>query len=117
MEEITIYCGNNRQTKVWKKQVITFDELCEKLKTPIRTSETNEEYKKMKKAEKDLAKDHGGFVGGTLKEGSRKRESVEDRWLITLDVDHASKNFLDAYRASHYKSVLYSTHSHVYLIP
>ena len=32
MEEITIYCGNNRQTKVWKEQKTTFEELCEKLK-------------------------------------------------------------------------------------
>lgn len=112
MEEITIYCGNNRQTKVWKEQKTTFEELCEKLKNPIRTSETNAEYRKMKKAEKDLAKDHGGFVGGVLRGGSRKRGDVENRGLVTLDVDHASKTFLDAYKASHYRSVLYSTHSH-----
>ena len=88
---ITIYCGNNRQTKVWKKQEITLQELYEKLKTPIRTTETAEEYKKMKKSDRDAAKDHGGFVGGVLKDGSRKRESVENRRLITLDVDHATR--------------------------
>ena len=47
--EVIIYCGNNRQTKVWKEQKTTFEELCEKLRTPIRTSETSEEYRKMKK--------------------------------------------------------------------
>lgn len=62
--EFSIYCGNSRQTKEWKKEKISFEGLYERLKTPIRTSETTEEYKKMKKADKDVAKDHGGFVGG-----------------------------------------------------
>ena len=109
---ITIYCGNNRQTKVWKKQEITLQELYEKLKTPIRTTETAEEYKKMKKSDRDAAKDHGGFVGGVLKDGSRKRENTGSRELVTLDVDHAATSFLENYKISHYKSILYTTHSH-----
>ena len=98
MKKYVIYCGNNRQTKVWKKQEITLDELYEKLKTPIRTTESVEEYRKMKKSERDAAKDHGGFLGGELKEGLRKRGDVENRGLVTLDVDHASTSFLENYK-------------------
>lgn len=112
MEKITIYCGNSRQTKTWTKQETTLEGLYERLKTPIRTSETNAEYKKMKKSERDEAKDHGGFVGGVLKDGLRRRANVESRGLVTLDVDHATTSFLNAYKASHFKSILYTTHSH-----
>lgn len=110
--EFSIYCGNSRQTKEWKEEKISFEGLYERLKTPIRTSETTEEYKKMKKADKDAAKDHGGFVGGVLKDNRRKRNSVISRRLVTLDIDHANRDFLEKYEASHFKSIIYTTHSH-----
>jgi len=41
---------------------ISCEELCEKLKTTIRITETQEEYPKLPKREKDRIKDKGGFV-------------------------------------------------------
>ena len=69
MRSLAIAYGNNRQAKTWANKTITYDELKDRLKVTIRTSESAEEYAKMKKADRDLAKDHGGFVAGSLAYG------------------------------------------------
>ena len=82
------------------------------MKTPIRTTESAEEYAKFSKAQKDDAKDHGGFVAGVLKGGRRKIDTVELRSMIALDGDRIDKEFLENYESNvQYTSVLYSTHS------
>jgi len=59
----------------------------EKLKTPIRGTETLAEYLKLPKAQQDDLKDVGGFVGGALIGGRRKASTVASRDIITLDLD------------------------------
>ena len=58
MRKLNIAYGNNRQAKHWTNKTITFDELKQRLKVPIRTTESAEEYAKMSKAQRDSAKDH-----------------------------------------------------------
>ena len=112
MRDLAISYGNSRQSKKWVNKTITFDALKERLKTTIRTTESAEEYAKMSKAQRDAAKDHGGFVGGTLKGGRRKIDTVELRSMIALDGDRVDKAFLDNYETiAPYTSVLYTTHS------
>jgi len=112
MRELAIAYGNSRQAKKWVNKITTFDELKERLKVTIRTTESAEEYEKFSKAQKDNAKDHGGFVAGALKEGRRKIDTVELRSMIALDGDRINKAFLENYESSApYSSVLYSTHS------
>lgn len=72
MRELNIAYGNNRQAKRWVNKTIRFDDLKERLRVPIRTTESAEEYAKMSRAQRDTAKDHGGFVAGVLKGGRRK---------------------------------------------
>ncbi len=91
MRSLAIAYGNNRQAKTWVNKTITYDELKDRLKVTIRTSESAEEYAKMKKADCDLAKDHGGFVAGALAHGRRKVDSVEFRSMLALDGDHIEK--------------------------
>ena len=62
MRELNIAYGNNRQAKRWVNKTIRFDDLKERLKVTIRTTESAEEYAKMSRAQRDAAKDHGGFV-------------------------------------------------------
>lgn len=57
MRDLKIAYGNSRQAKFWSNKTITFDDLCERLKTPIRTSETSEEYPKLPKQQRDVIKD------------------------------------------------------------
>lgn len=112
MRDLAISYGNSRQAKNWVNKTISFDALKERLKTTIRTTESAEEYAKMSKAQRDAAKDHGGFVGGTLKGGRRKIDTVELRSMIALDGDRIDKAFLDNYETiAPYTSVLYTTHS------
>lgn len=113
MRSLSIAYGNNRQAKTWVNKTITYDELKDRLKVTIRTSESAEEYAKMKKADRDLAKDHGGFVAGALAYGRRKVDSVEFRSMLALDGDHVAKDFIVLYESvAPYTSFLYTTHSH-----
>lgn len=113
MRKLAITTGNSRQSAVWNLGEVSFDELCEKLKQPIRTSETAAQYRKMTRAEKDTAKDKGGFVMGTLKGTRRKKNEVLSRSAITLDEDRLKPGFFDWYKKNHkYLSVIYTTHSH-----
>ena len=95
MRELAIAYGNSRQAKKWVNKTITFDALKERLKTTIRTTESAEEYAKMPKAGRDAAKDHGGFVGGALKGGRRKTDTVELRSMIALDGEELTFILLD----------------------
>ena len=87
MRELNIAYGNNRQAKRWVNKTIRFDNLKERLKVTIRTTESAEEYAKMSRAQRDAAKDHGGFVAGVLKGGRRKVDTVESRSMVALDGD------------------------------
>lgn len=113
MRSLAIAYGNNRQAKTWVNKTITYDELKDSLKVTIRTLESAEEYAKMRKADRDLAKDHGGFVAGALAYGRRKVDSVEFRSMLALDGDHVAKDFIALYESvALYTSFLYTTHSH-----
>lgn len=112
MRDLAISYGGSRQAKRWVNKTISFDALKERLKTTIRTPESAEEYAKMSKAQRDAAKDHGGFVSGTLRGGRRKVDSVELRSMIALDGDRIDREFLESFEEkSPYASVLYTTHS------
>ena len=112
MRELNIAYGNNRQAKRWVNKTIRFDNLKERLKVTIRTTESAEEYAKMSRAQRDAAKDHGGFVAGVLKGGRRKVDTVESRSMVALDGDRIDAAFLDSYESlCPYASALYTTHS------
>ena len=112
MRDLAIAYGNSRQAKKWVNKTVKFDDLKERLKTTMRTTESAEEYAKMNKAGRDAAKDHGGFVAGSLKGGRRKIETVEKRSMITLDGDQITKEFLEDYENKvDFASALYTTHS------
>ena len=112
MRDLAIAYGNSRQAKKWVNKTIRYADLKERLKVTIRTAESAEEYAKMSKAQRDAAKDHGGFVGGALKGGRRKVDAVELRSMVALDGDRIDKAFLDAYETNApYTSCLYTTHS------
>ena len=112
MRELNIAYGNNRQAKRWVNKTIKFDDLKERLRVPIRTTESAEEYAKMSHAQRDAAKDHGGFVAGVLKGGRRKVDTVESRSMVALDGDRINAAFLESYESlCPYTSALYTTHS------
>lgn len=112
MRDLAIAYGNSRQAKKWSNKTVKFYDLKKRLQSTMYTTESVEEYKKMSKAQRDAAKDHGGFVAGVLKGGRRKVDTVEKRSMIALDGDRITKEFLDDYEnIAPYTSALYTTHS------
>ena len=112
---IIIATGRNRSARSWKSQKMTWSALANKLSTPTVTNETAAEYVKMPKDEKGRRKDVGGFVGGYIpNNGRRVRGEVKERYLITLDADSPSEDFISNLdlELGDMEYVLYSTHSH-----
>lgn len=108
-----IAVGNSRMDKKWKNREISWEELCQKVSVTIRTTETVEEYRKLKKGSQDSIKDVGGFVGGQLKEGRRKNGMVLCRSMLTLDMDYGKPGIWDQIVLLHdFKCCVYSTHKH-----
>ena len=113
MRELKIALGNSRQAKFWSNKAMSFDDICDRLKTPIRTTETAEEYAKLPKPKRDEIKDKGGFVGGHLRDNLRKVSNVACRSLWTPDIDNATPEFIAALKEKlDFKCAVYSTHSH-----
>lgn len=113
MRDLPIAYGNSCYAKTWSNKTIRFDALCDRLSTTVRTSETAEEYPKLAKADRDRAKDKGGFVGGQLRDNRRKRENVACRSMLTEDVDHADTDFIQRFTdGCLYSACLYTTHGH-----
>lgn len=85
--KLVISVGNSRTAKYWQQEQLTWESFLDRLSKPKRTQEAFQQYKAMKKSEQDELKDVGGFLGGTLKNGRRKKGYVLTRCLITLDAD------------------------------
>lgn len=86
-KELIISEGRSRKETNWKPVKIFWSEFVERLKKPVRSTETLQEYKALPKARQDDLKDVGGFVGGTLKGCRRKNGNAAERYLVTLDLD------------------------------
>lgn len=83
-----ISTAGSRKATQWPESAILWSEFLEKLKTPVRSTESLEEYLAYPKARQDELKDVGGFVGGTLSGGRRKAANITGRDLATLDLDN-----------------------------
>lgn len=112
--KLTISTGATRTAKKAKQARHSWGTLVEKMRDPVRTKEKHTEYLKLPKSEQDAIKDVGWFVGGRLRDGVRKKDHLETRDLVTLDIDFADAGWdfdLDeAY--DDYTFACYTTHKH-----
>lgn len=115
-KELSITIGGSRKEMNWKPQRIMWQEFVERLRTPVESEETQEEYKRLTKAQQDDLKDVGGFVGGLLNGSRRKSGSVRSRCLITLDMDNipagGTEDVLKRVNGLGCAFVVYSTRKH-----
>lgn len=108
-----IAMGNSRKAKVWENIDISWEKLERIFSKTRRTAETVEEYKTLPKEIQDNIKDVGGFVGGKLREGTRRNGFVECRTLLTLDMDYGVQNTWEIIKENFkYTCCIYSTHKH-----
>lgn len=110
-----IATGTSRYDVHWKNVSISWQELLQKCRHPIRTSETVKEYREMQKSQdKDDIKDHGGFVGGELSsDGHRRKSEILNRTLLTFDLDNATPELISGLeQITDFNWCCYSTHKH-----
>lgn len=115
-KKIKISVAQNRKSLKWVTEELDWSEFIQRISNPHKTTETYEQFIKMKKSQQDELKDVGGFVAGELKDGRRKAENVLNRSLVTLDADniepgHTQKilNLVDGLGCSF---AIYSTRKH-----
>lgn len=109
--------GKSRKDTNWKVLTISWEKLVERLSNSRKTSETHAEYMRLKKDDREKAdkiKDIGGFMGGILAEGGRRKaENVKSRSMITLDADNAPADLAERLGGlPECAACIYSTHSH-----
>lgn len=114
-----IYTGSSRSAQTWKRCELSWQEMAARCGQFVRTGETAAEYAAMDKGARDRTKDVGGFVGGTLKDGRRRKECVTSRTCATLDIDYGvpgmwKDRILPSMKnpdGSEVSCLLYTTHS------
>lgn len=87
--QITISAAGNRNAVRWPAQTLYISELYDRLKTPARGRETLDQYLHLPKRQQDDLKDVGGYVGGVVHGGGRRKATaIDGRDILTLDMDH-----------------------------
>lgn len=118
---IQISAAGSRKSTHWPAQTIMWSELVTRLASPIRSTETFEQYMALRKPEQDELKDVGGFVGGTFTRERRKPEYLQGRDIITLDLDNiparGTQSVLDKVDSLGIGYVVYSTRKHCEAAP
>ena len=113
---LLISMAGTRKTKHWPRTELTWAEFVEKLKTPVHSTETLEEYLSYAKVKQDELKDVGGFVGGVFAGDIRKAAYVEGRDLLTLDLDNIpagrTEDILKRVAGLGCNAAVYSTRKH-----
>ena len=109
-----IAVGNSRMDRKWINREISWEKFCEKVGVTIHTTETVEEYRKLKKGAQDSIKDVGGFVAGHVRDGRRKNGHVLCRSMLTLDMDYGKPGIWEEISMLHdFQCCVYSTHKHM----
>ena len=108
-----ISVGNSRTSRAWKIKEMSWEDFIQRCSETIRTAETVQEYRKLPKGQQDNIKDVGGFVGGELRNGIRKKDTVVNRCMLTLDADYADDDFWEQIELFFdFRCLIYSTHKH-----
>lgn len=86
--EISIAVGTSRRANDWQNTQMLWSSFAERVKKPVKTLETLDQYLKLSKADQDELKDVGAYVGGECIGGIRSTPSIGGRDLVTLDYDN-----------------------------
>lgn len=89
---LKISTAPRRTSPTWNNKTTDKQSLIAQLCQPLAINHTVDEYHNLPKSEKDQAKDVGGYVGGHLKDGLRRKGHTYTRSFITLDLDEAPHN-------------------------
>ena len=108
---LDIATGFSATTKVWKNTKAKWSNLVNKLSSPVITGEKYSQFMRASKADQGKIKDVGGFVGGYLDKGLRRKTSVQYKQIVSLDIDFSHSNFWwDFTMLFDCAAVIHSTH-------
>lgn len=108
---LDIAIGFSATTKVWKNTKVKWSSLVNKLSSPVITGEKYAQFMRASKADQGKIKDVGGFVGGYLDKGLRRKTSVQYKQIVSLDIDFSHSNFWwDFTMLFDCAAVIHSTH-------
>lgn len=108
---LEIATGYSANTKVWKNTTTRWSKLVIKLSEATRTNETYAQFMRASKTDQGKIKDVGGFVGGHLDKGLRRKSSVMYKQLVSLDIDYSHNDFWWDFTALYgCAAVIHSTH-------
>ena len=111
--ELKIARAGSRFDTYWDNQLTNWDSLTKYLADPRISHTTVAQYHSLPKAKRDDVKDVGGFVGGHLKHGRRRKGHILSRSLIALDLDTPPVGLVDQLPSVlPVEWVVYSTCSH-----
>ena len=111
---LDIATGRSRFVDLWTNQKVKYSAILDKFTKPYVYQHKYEEYMVKSKEEQDKLKDRGGFVGGYLKDGRRRKQDVLHRQIITLDADFVDNlpELLEKIENYYCAACYYSTHKH-----
>lgn len=111
---INIAIGRSRKEINYVNKSISYlDFINNYLKDTKYTKENYKDYINFSKDIQDNIKDVGGFVGGFLKGGKRRKDTVINRSLVTLDADFAYEKMIeDIEKNCDFAMCIYTTHKH-----
>lgn len=114
-----ISTGESRTARVWNEEETTwqdFIESCRDFSEFNVGEETHQQYMDLPKDRQAALKDVGGFVGGSLLHGHRKKGHCTGRDLITMDADNltaeSAADLMNNLNAAGYSYLVYSTRKH-----
>lgn len=109
---LDIATANTRRAAKWQNKRATWQDIVNTLSETERTTETIKQYFSYTKDRQDDIKDVGGFVGGYLREGRRKKGYVDYRQIVCLDVDFGTLDLWIDFGLMEYAGCMYTTHKH-----
>lgn len=114
--ELKVSIAGSKDSVRWSTTKMLWSDLAVRLATSVPGVETQAAYLKMSKTEQDKLKDVGGFVGGELRNGRRRKLDVVSRDLATIDLDDIpsgrTQEVIDKVKGLGLAAVVYSTRKH-----
>lgn len=102
----------NRKSSLGEKLDLTWEELVDRLKTPVITLETLDEYQEMTNEQRTDIKDVGGYVCGEFIDNRRAKANIINRYVLAVDADSATDHDIEDYEAMYeYKYFVHTTHT------
>jgi len=117
--DLSLATGTTVKDNAVTNSTTTWPEFCTLLRDPVVTNESVKKYHSLDRATQDRIKDVGYYVFGKYS-GVRKKENLQYRDAITLDLDHCPEHDWQAdieHAFSGMAFALHSTHKHTPAAP